>query len=738
MLETTDDQGFTVINLLACSGKAQLLNQLLAAASRIPGPDALAVTTAAIEAPSNKPTWAPTRNRRPVKPVAHVGGEPVYLQQHLQLQDPPGRVRLFAGTTPIECAAAQGHTDTIKLLVQSGARQGRVFELAKAFGFESQLHDAIRSAHAEGCWATPNVCLPTETEACAAGARRHGGQEPRAGGERQPLQSSRAGGAAVAAAADRACGGIGQPLCIPHDGQDVDGGLLKEPRLGAARASWGVYASRMPDTANGATVSAKEGSDGGAQDLLGIAALVLLTGMLLLPLWSTLWIFWRRSMRRAAMLRRPVRRIKQAMPQGQGQIGAPLASCGSSGGTSVPVVASRAPSNESEEPPAPPPATPCQPSVHISTATPRRLRQQAALQPGGNSNGDGGGGDGGANGGNHASSERRRRHSHPTASNAARQTTKPSKLLTSPAGRHTSAAAPGQGGLGPLASDDDQQEAPPADAEEGAAVSELQGLQQRSMNGSTDLDEADAGAASALPWASATQQQLQQQDQEQQQQQQPAFVVPTIELPDSLRCTPVPPSPPSAPGLAEAGGARSHLDGPSPSGSDQWTSAEGGYLEGGLVKALLAKARTPQSAPASATSTNDAVPAAAPQQQQQKPQQQKQASPPPKHALAQSQPKSQAASTPGSGRRAPSRASSSGSSTSGVMVAQMARSPSDGEASAVTRAVDAASQGAPAAAGVRAPASAAEPLHSSSPAPALAAPAPAARPRLAPRPQLRG
>ncbi|KIY91771.1 hypothetical protein MNEG_16192, partial [Monoraphidium neglectum] len=44
----------------------------------------------------------------------------------------------------------------------SGAQPARAFEYARAFSYENQLFDAVRAAHAEGCWATPHVFLPTE------------------------------------------------------------------------------------------------------------------------------------------------------------------------------------------------------------------------------------------------------------------------------------------------------------------------------------------------------------------------------------------------------------------------------------------------------------------------------------------------------------------------------------------------------------------------------------------------
>ena len=49
------------------------------------------------------------------------------------------------------------------------------------------------------------------------------------------------------------------------------------------------------------------------QEVLDVAALVLLTGMLLLPVWSALCLLWRRNLRRRLSNYEPARRIKQAL-----------------------------------------------------------------------------------------------------------------------------------------------------------------------------------------------------------------------------------------------------------------------------------------------------------------------------------------------------------------------------------------------------------------------------------------
>jgi len=67
----------------------------------------------------------PPEALRRQQPLLRADGIGIYLHEHLELKPPPGRAQLLAGVTPLECAAAQGHRDVLKILVQVRARARR-------------------------------------------------------------------------------------------------------------------------------------------------------------------------------------------------------------------------------------------------------------------------------------------------------------------------------------------------------------------------------------------------------------------------------------------------------------------------------------------------------------------------------------------------------------------------------------------------------------------------------------
>lgn len=578
--------------------------------------------------------------------------------------------------------------------------------------------EAVRLAHEEGIWATPEVYATTEiplpgSQTVHDGQQQYlssvlgdtpslapGGMRPDPGTNKARVlpatvaSGSRGSGARAApgglsvtvlsddpdvsltaapgvkASVQPACA-LGKMGCGPGAVAASDGSVLftdgsgggagvgrTTVKLQAPSGSNYVIKGRR---ANGETfvVSTRDGARSArlrGQELMGVAALLLLTAMLLLPVWSAIWLVWRRYLRRAAMLKRPTKRIKQAVLSAQGA----LAVAGY--GRAAPGTPERsqnvgafvaAPSEAARQAPAV--VSPASGSAGTAGNVVRRVRQVAS-PPYSAVNSVTGGADGGSGGGG----DKRRRHVHPAASAPVRNAGKAARQLpVSSGGQHTSSKCE-QAGCAALAKPDD---GAPAVAPKPSAGSPHE--QSRQAQHQKQLAAAASSTAAARQLSPASEHQ----------QRRHRFMVPAIELPSSNRITPLPPSP-----LLSAADATTQ-GGSAASDPCTWPLSEDGYHEGGLIKALLAKAKTPSQMPHPPAAGASPTPAATAPQRQPQPQQPQAAAQ--SHNATETHPQLQstaklqfpahpASTSPSSNaRRAPSRASSSGSPAGGAPTTQI-------------------------------------------------------------------
>ncbi|WIA28257.1 hypothetical protein OEZ86_010812 [Tetradesmus obliquus] len=159
-LQMNDAQGMTITHLLACSGRAEELKQLMDVLFRMQGDGVETIRRIVLESRNNDACKGKNCELLADRPGLYAHGT-------LHFNSPPQQVVLFGDVTPFECAAAHGHIQAMKLLVQGGVAPGKAFEVAGIFTLTKQLHQAIQLANSEGFFAQPQVVLPNSKQAPA-------------------------------------------------------------------------------------------------------------------------------------------------------------------------------------------------------------------------------------------------------------------------------------------------------------------------------------------------------------------------------------------------------------------------------------------------------------------------------------------------------------------------------------------------------------------------------------------
>eukprot|EP00877_Chromochloris_zofingiensis_P013605 jgi/Chrzof1/8499/Cz03g13110.t1 len=308
-LQAKDDRGFTITNLLACTGQVQEFAHLLELIFRMHGEGVDIIRRVVLESKSHECTAG-----------YHSSG--LYSHGTLRFPNSNQDMFLFGGITPIECAAAHGHTQIAQMLVQSGVSPGRFFEVAQVFGFSHEMTQAVQIANKEGFWAQPKIFLP--------GQPAHSQKQPR-------LRRS-ANHVEIIYKPNNEVQQHQQPqqqeitYCQQQPVQDGCGcgpGQVPQQHMTLASGSAVAQQAGMQNS----TSSGMFGRSHGVQEALDVLALVLLTGMLLLPLWSALCLIWRRTYRKRLASQEPVRRIKQALASSFSQDTAVVTAAAAAGGS---------------------------------------------------------------------------------------------------------------------------------------------------------------------------------------------------------------------------------------------------------------------------------------------------------------------------------------------------------------------------------------------------------------------
>lgn len=319
-LQSVDDKGMTIAHLLSCAGRAEELGLVIQAMQAVGGLGQFAADVfrrATLEALSWNASCTSCRpDRTQFEVVPHL---------RLELTSPKQTIFLYGNVTPLECAAAHGHVDAMKLLMQNGVAPGRALIVAQHLGLETKLIEAVTRAKSEsGTGVQLHPDLPVKVDTPLRKPRQR-----RTEAKTKSKNKSSSGAAASTTSKQKAATATAQhqhqgtaaatvgctqtPPAISMTPQS-----LSVPRPGGPPSVIGTVSTSILGIRGGkdqdaSTPLTSKGKSSKMSEAMDVTALWLLSIMLLFPAWSTACLLWRKMMKRRWAVQDSVSRVRRGI-----------------------------------------------------------------------------------------------------------------------------------------------------------------------------------------------------------------------------------------------------------------------------------------------------------------------------------------------------------------------------------------------------------------------------------------